>query len=79
MIYKKYLRSGKNAKVFEEFKLFQNKIVNLTNDSRDRYYPKYLLLYQINTDSHVSPRAYWSTLKMFFDNKKTPIIPCLFL
>ena len=29
----KYLCSGKNTKIFEEFKLLQNKIVNLTNDS----------------------------------------------
>ena len=35
---KNYLRSGKNTKVFEEFKLLQNKIVNLTNDSRDILY-----------------------------------------
>ena len=37
---KKYLRSGKNTKVFEEFKLLHNKIGNLTNDSGDRYYTR---------------------------------------
>ena len=42
ILYKKYLRSGKNTKVFEEYKLLQNKIVNLTNDSRDMYIPEYL-------------------------------------
>ena len=40
ILYKKYLLSGKNTKVFEEFKLLQNKIINLTNDSRDRYYTR---------------------------------------
>ena len=34
-LYKKYLRGSKNTKIFEEFKLLQNKIVSLTNDSRD--------------------------------------------
>ena len=40
ILYKKHLRSGKNIKVFEKFKLLQNKIVNLRNDSRDRYYTR---------------------------------------
>ena len=50
ILYKKYLCSGKNTKVFEEFKLLQNKIVNLTNDSWGTYYtrisniPEYLNL-----------------------------------
>ena len=35
ILYKKYLRSGQNTKVFEEFKLLQNKIVNLINDLKD--------------------------------------------
>ena len=54
IFYKKYLRSGKNTKVFEEFKLPQNKIVNLTNDSRDRYYTR--ISNKLN-DSHVSSKA----------------------
>ena len=32
----------------------------------------------LTKNSHVSPKAYWSILKMFFNNKKTPIIPPLF-
>ena len=75
ILYKKYLRSGKNTKVFEEFKLLQNKSVNLTNDSRDRYYTR--ISNKLN-DSHVSPNAYWSILKMFLNNKKTPITQPLF-
>ena len=67
ILYKKYLRSGKNTKVFEEFKLLQNKIVNLTNDSRDRYYTR--ISNKLN-DPHVSPKAYWSILKMFLYIKK---------
>ena len=75
ILYKKYLRSGKNTKVFEEYKLLQNKIVNLTNDSRDMYYTR--ISNKLN-DSHVSLKAYWSILKMFLNNKRTPIIPLLF-
>ena len=52
ILYKKYLRSGKNTKLFEEFKLLQNKIVYLTNDSRDKYYTR--ISNKLN-DSHVSP------------------------
>ena len=75
ILYKKHLRSGKNTKVFEEFKLLQNKIVNLTNDLRDRYYTR--ISNKLN-DSPVPPKAYWSILKMFLNNKKTPIILPLF-
>ena len=35
MLYKQYLRSGENTKIFEKFKLPQGRIVNLTIDSRD--------------------------------------------
>ena len=75
MTTKKYLRSGKNTTVFEEFKLLQNKIVNLTNNSRDRYYTR--ISNKLN-DFHISPKVYWSILKMFLNNKKTLIIPPLF-
>ena len=75
MTTKKYLRSGKNTKVFEEFKLLQKKIVNLTNNSRDRYYTR--ISNKLN-DFHISPKVYWSILKMFLNNKKTLIIPPLF-
>ena len=66
----------KNTKVFEEFKLLQNKIVNLTNDSRDRYY---IRIFNKLEDSHVFRSAYWLIfLKGFLNNKKSPIIPPLF-
>ena len=45
------------------------------NDSRDRYYTK--ISNKLN-DYHVSPKVYWSILKMFLNDKKTPIIPPLF-
>ena len=35
MLYKKCLRSSKNAKIFEEFKLLQKKIVKLRIKVRD--------------------------------------------
>ena len=46
--YKKYHCSGKNTKIFEEFTLLQNKIVNLTNDLKDRYYIKEVLYHRYN-------------------------------
>ena len=75
VLYKRYLCSGKNTNVFEEFMPLQNKIVNLTNDLRDRYYTR--ISNKLN-DSPVPPKAYWSILKMFLNNKKTPIILPLF-
>ena len=75
ILYKKYLCSGKNTKKFEEFKLLQNKIVNLRNGSRDRYYTR---ISNKPSDSHASPKAYWSILKIFLNNRRTPIIPPLF-
>ena len=55
ILHKKYLRSGKNTKVLEEFKPLQNKIANLANDSRDMYYTR--ISNKLN-DSHESPEAY---------------------
>ena len=55
ILYKKYLRSGKNTKLFKEFKLLQNKIVNLANDSRDRYF---IRIYNKLNNPHVSPKVY---------------------
>ena len=55
-LYKKYLRGSKNTKIFEEFKLLQNKIVSLTNDSRDWYYTR--ISNKLN-HPHVPPKAYW--------------------
>ena len=74
-LYKKNFRRGKNTKQFEEFQLLQNKIVDLTNDSRDRYYTR--ISNKLN-DSYVSPKAYWSILKIFLNNKKPPIFRPLF-
>ena len=68
--YKKYLRRDKYTK--EEFKLLQKKIVNLTNDSRDRIYSR--KSNKLN-NFHVSLKAYWSVLKMVLNNKKNSIIP----
>ena len=65
-------------KVFEEFKLLQNEVVtftvelcyNLMNDSKDRCYTR--ISNKLN-DYHLSPKVYWSTFKMFLNNKKTLI------
>ena len=35
MLLKKFLCNSKNKKIFDEFKLLENKIITLTNDSRD--------------------------------------------
>ena len=65
MLYKKYLCSCK-FEVYRECKLLQNKIVNLMNDSIDRY----TRIFNKLNDSHVSPKAYWSIFKMLLNNKK---------
>ena len=72
ILYKKCLCSGKNRKVFEKFKVLQNKIVHLTNDSRVRYYTR--ICNKLN-DSHVSPKAYWSFLKI---QKNSIILPLFY-
>lgn len=57
MLYKKSLRSGKNVKVLKEYKLLQNKIINLKNDSKDIYYTR--ISNKFN-NPQVSPKAYMS-------------------
>ena len=71
MLYKKYLRSSKQTKVFEEFKLIQKKIVKLRIKVRDiiSEYLNTKISNKLN-DFHVSPKAYCSILKMFLNNNK---------
>ena len=67
---------AKTLKYSRKFKLLQNKIANLTNDSRDRYYIR--ISNKLN-ESHVTSKVYWLILKMFLKNKKTPnILPLLY-
>ena len=62
--YKKYLRREKYTKVIEEFKLLQKKIVNLTNDSRDRFYSR--KSNKLN-NFHVSPKSILVSFKNGFE------------
>ena len=62
--YKKYLRRDKYTKVIEEFKLLQKKIVNLTNDSRDRFYSR--KSNKLN-NFHVSPKSILVSFKNGFE------------
>ena len=61
MLYKKYLRSSKNTKVFEEFKLKVRDIISEYLNTK--------ISNKLN-DFHVSPKAYCSILKMFLNNNK---------
>ena len=45
------------------------------NDWKGRYYTR--ISNKLN-DYHISPKAYCSVLKMFLNNKKSPIIPPFF-
>ena len=61
MLHEKYLCFGRNTKIFDEFKLFQEKFVDLTNDL-----PEYQID-QILYQNVLQPR--WSYRSILVDSK----------
>ena len=58
--------AAKIQKYSKNLRLLQNMIVNLMNDTRDRYYSR--ISNKLN-NSHVSRKASWSNLIMFLNRK----------
>ena len=58
-------------KVLDRFKCLQNELNSITENNKQKYYPR--LLNKL-IDPMTSSKVYWSNLKMFLDNKKNPCI-----
>ena len=70
-----YIRSNKNDSFFGKFTSLQIQLGDLIETRKQNYHfrPTGKL-----RDRNISPKAYWSLLKTFLNNKKVPCIPPIF-
>ena len=70
-----YFQNNKDIQLFRRFQFIQNLLTATIEKSKEQFY------YQISTklmDPTISPKAYWSILKTFLNNKKLPYIPPIY-
>ena len=72
--YKSYCQNKNNTFSLYQFELLQSKLNSLIEKSKLNYYA---CLSEKLSDPMTSPKSYWSILKTFLNNKKTPFIPLL--
>ena len=68
--YTSYRQNVNNSSTFQNFQFLQSRLTSLTEKSKLKYYAR---LSKKLLDSAISPKPYWSILKIFLDNK----IPCI--
>ena len=73
-MYKKYFNEIKDPIIFDKVKCLQNELDSIIESNKQKYYPR---LSKKLVDPMTSMKSYWSTLKMFLNNKKIPRIPPL--
>ena len=74
-VFKNYRKSKTNIQLLNKLNLFQERLHDLINKSRNNYYER--MANKLNNHQRNS-KAYWSLLKYFLNNKKIPLIPPLF-
>ena len=73
-MYKKYANKNKDAGIFDKVKCLQNELDSTIESNKQKHYSR---LSKKLVDPMTSTKSYWSTLKMFLNNKKIPCIPPL--
>ena len=73
-MYKKYLNENKDPRIFDKVKCIQNKLDSIIEINKQKCYSR---LSKKLVDPMTTTKSYWSTLKMFLNNKKIPCIPPL--
>ena len=73
-MYKKYVNENKDHRAFDKVKCLQNERNSIIESNKQRRYSR---LSKQLVDPMTSTKSYWSTLKMFFNNKRIPCIPPL--
>ena len=73
-MYKKYVNENKEPRIFDKVKCLQNELNSIIESNKQKYYSR---LSKKLVDPMTSTKSYWSTLKMFLNNKKIPCIPPL--
>ena len=69
---KYYLLNNSNIQLFRRFQSLQNLLTVTTKKSKEQFYSR---ISNKLMDPATSPKAYWSILKTFLNNKKIPCIP----
>ena len=70
--YKRFKRSSNSNQYFENFQFLQNLLGVSIEASKERYYSR-LSKKLMEPSASPSPKAYWSVLKSFHNNKKYPV------
>ena len=73
-MYKKYFNENKDPRIFDEVKCLQKELNSIIETNEQIYYSR---LSKKLVDPMTSTKSYWSTLKVFLNNKKIPCIPPL--
>ena len=67
VIFNEYRRSNNCTKIYNKCKCLQQKLSSLIEDLKEKYYNE--LSSKLNA-TNIGPKAYWSKLKNFINNKK---------
>ena len=73
-MYKKYVYKNKDPRIFDKAKCLQNEPNSIIASNKQKCYSR---LSKKLSGPMTSTKSYWSTLKMFLNNKKIPCIPPL--
>ena len=73
-MYKKYVKENKDPRIFDKVICLQNELNSIIESNKQKYYSRLLKRF---VDPMTSMKSYWSTLKMFLNNKKIPCNPPL--
>ena len=68
-MYKKYFNENKDPRIFDEVKCLQKELNSIIETNEQIYYSR---LSKKLVDPMTSTKSYWSTLKVFLNNKKIP-------
>ena len=74
MKWAKQVNENKDPRIFDKVKYIQNKLDSIIQSNKQKHYSH---LSKKFVDSMASPKSYWSTLKMFLNDKKVPCISSL--
>ena len=75
IFYKSHTANENSTDKKEAIKALQNKLTSTVENARSEYHSK---LSMKLSNPEISSKAYWSILKSFVNDKKTPIIPPLY-
>ena len=71
-MYKKYVNKKKDPRIFDKAKCLQNELNSIIESNKQKYYSR---LSKKLFDPMTNTKSYWSTLKMFLNNKKNSLYP----